>query len=70
MRFIISIGKNDFAKVSKNLDIDMKIILLVHQNNYVGNLSMTNNTRKSFDIPAWASYIIILIVQENFQINI
>jgi len=66
MRFIIPIGKNDFAKVSKNLSIDMKIIL-VHQNNYVGNSS---NTRKSFDIPAWASYIIILIVQENFQINV
>jgi len=33
-------GKNDFAKVSKNLAIyintDLKIILINYQNNYVG----------------------------------
>jgi len=27
--------KNDFAEVSKNLDTNMKIILLIYQNNYV-----------------------------------
>jgi len=27
--------KNDFAKISKNLDTNLKIILLSHQNNYV-----------------------------------
>jgi len=35
-------GKNDFVKVSKNLaryiQVDLKIILLNHQNNYVGNM--------------------------------
>jgi len=31
--------KNGFAKVSKNLDADLKIILLDHENNYVGRLN-------------------------------
>jgi len=29
-------GKNGFAKVSKKLDVGLKIILLDYQNNYVG----------------------------------
>jgi len=29
---------------------DLKIILLDHQNNYVGNSSMISNVAKSFDI--------------------
>jgi len=36
-------GKNDFA-VFKNLDTDLKIILLGYQN-YVGRLSIINNAR-------------------------
>jgi len=28
-------GKNDFVEVSKDLAMDLKIILLDHQNNYV-----------------------------------
>jgi len=31
--------KNNFAKVSKNLATDLKIILLDYQNNYIGCLS-------------------------------
>jgi len=31
-------GKNGFVKVFKNLATDLKIILLDHQNNYVGEL--------------------------------
>jgi len=30
-------GKNDFAKISKDLELDPKIILSDHQNNYVEN---------------------------------
>jgi len=37
--------------VSKNLDTDLKIILLNHQNNYVECLSVDNNA-KSCDILA------------------
>jgi len=32
-------GKNGFVEVSKNLDTDLKIILLDHQNNYIERLS-------------------------------
>jgi len=41
--------KNDFAKLSKNLAKDLKIILLDHQNNYVENLSVDDYAVKSFD---------------------
>ena len=43
--------KNDFTKISKNLDIntDLKIIL-GYQNNYVGNSNMISNTAKHFGI--------------------
>jgi len=37
---IIFTRKNDFAKTYKNLATDQKIIMLDHQNNYVGNLKM------------------------------
>jgi len=41
-------GKNDFAERSKILlDTDLKIILLDHQNNFVGIL--TSNGAKHFD---------------------
>jgi len=46
-------GKNDFAEGSKILlDIDLKIILLDHQNNFVGILKITSNAAKKFDILA------------------
>jgi len=38
--------KNYFAEISKNLDTDLKIILLNHQNNYVGNLRVMSNAAK------------------------
>jgi len=34
------------------LDTDLKIILLDHQNNFVGTLKIMNNAAKSFDILA------------------
>jgi len=46
-------GKNDFAEKSKILlDIDQKIILLGHQNNFVGLLKMMSNAAKNFVILA------------------
>jgi len=40
-------GKNDFAEGFKILlDIDQKIILLDHQNNFVGALKITSNAAK------------------------
>jgi len=44
-------GKKDFAEGSKIL-LDQKIILLDHQNNFVGTLKITNNAAKSLDILA------------------
>jgi len=48
--------KNDFVKVSKNLaryiQVNLKIILLNHQNNYVGNANMMSNVANNFDILA------------------
>ena len=43
-----------FAEVSKffSLDTDLRIILLDHQNNYIGRSSIMNYTAKSFDILA------------------
>jgi len=44
-------GKNDFAKGSKILlDVDLKIILLDHQNNFVKILKTMGNATKNFDI--------------------
>jgi len=44
-------GKNDFAEESKiYLNTDLKIILLDHQNNFVGILKIMSNAAKSFDI--------------------
>jgi len=46
-------GRNDFAEGSKILlDLDLKIILLDHQNSLVGILKIMNNAAKSFDILA------------------
>jgi len=53
--------KNNFAKISKNLDTDLKIILLAHQNNYIGNSSIMSNAAKSSATSLF--YIIILIIQ-------
>jgi len=40
-------GKNDFAEKFKILlDTDQKIILLDHQNNFVGTLKIMNNAAK------------------------
>jgi len=42
--------KNDFAERSKILlNTDLKIILLDHQNNFVGTLKIVSNTAKHFD---------------------
>jgi len=46
-------GKSDFAEGSKILlDTDQKIILLDHQNNFVGTLKIMSNVAKNFDILA------------------
>jgi len=46
-------GKNNFAEGSKILlDINPKIILLDHQNNFVEILKIVNNAAKNFDIVA------------------
>jgi len=46
-------GKNDFAEGSKILlDTDLKIILLDHQNNFIGALKIISNVAKNFDILA------------------
>jgi len=47
------------------VDTDLKIILLDHQNNFVGTLKIMSNVAKNFD-NLGAFYIIILIVQQNF----
>jgi len=41
------------AEVSKNLDTDLKIILLDHQNDYVECLSIDDNAAKTFNILAF-----------------
>jgi len=46
-------GKNNFAELSQILlDTDLKIILLDHQNNFVGKINSlkNNNAAKNFDI--------------------
>jgi len=46
-------GKNDFTEGSKILpDTDSKIILLNHQNNFVGILKIMSNATENFDILA------------------
>jgi len=51
------------------LDANLKIILLVHQNNFVGTLKIMSNAAKSFDILtiSLTFYIIVLIVQYYFS---
>jgi len=45
--------KNDFTKGFKILqNIDMKIILLDNQNNFVGTLKIMSNVANNFDILA------------------
>jgi len=45
--------KNDFTEEYKILlDIDQKIILLEHQNNFVEILKIMSNAAKNFDISA------------------
>jgi len=59
-------GKNKFAEGSKIL-LDLKTILLNHQNNFVRTLNIMNNAAKNFDILATSlSVLIILIVQQNY----
>jgi len=57
VRTFILHGKNDFAsnKESKNLDTDLKIMLLDCQNYFVGRSSMMSNTAKNVDILATSS---------------
>jgi len=38
------------------LDTDLKIIMLAHQNNYVGNSSMMSNAAKNLDILVLHNY--------------
>jgi len=38
------------------LDTDLKIIMLAHQNNYVGNSSMMSNAAKNFNILGLHNY--------------
>jgi len=50
---IVSRRKNDFTVISKNLDTDLKIILLDHQNNYIGiSSNLMSNAARNFDILA------------------
>jgi len=55
--------KNDFAEVSKNLDIDLKIIS-DYQNNYVRKSSIISNAQ-SFDILA----INLSVLRNHLQSN-
>jgi len=53
-------GKNDFVDGSKILlDIDLKIILLDHQNNFVGTLKIMSNAVKNFDVLASSSVSVL-----------
>jgi len=64
--------KKDFAEGSKILlDTNLKIILLSHQNNFVGILQIMNNA-KNVDILAiiLSILIIILIVQQNYLFDL
>jgi len=58
--------RNNFAEISKNLDIDLKIILLDHQK-YIENSSMMSNVAKSFNILAITSILqyMYLIIIDN-----
>jgi len=50
--------ENDFIKVFKNVvRTDLEIILLRHQNNYVGISSIMSNAAKSFDILAISLFV-------------
>jgi len=40
----------DFAEGKTLLDTDPKIILLDHQNNFVGTLKIVSNAAKNFDV--------------------
>jgi len=44
--------KNDFEESKILLDIDLKIILLDYQNNFVKTLKIMSNIAKNFDILA------------------
>ena len=49
------------------LNTDLKIILLIHQNNYVDNSDMMNDVENNFDILAISlAYIIILTIRLNY----
>jgi len=61
-------GSKEGSKILQ--DTDQKIILLDHQNNFVGTLKIISNAAKNFDILATALYIIILIVQQNYFLDL
>jgi len=50
------------------LDTDLKIILLNHQNNFVGTLKIISNAAKNFDILAISFSVPhnYLVVQQNY----
>ena len=53
--------KNDFAKVSKSLAIDLKIILLDRQNNFSRDLNHNEQyIRKRFDILTTSSKTVLM----------
>jgi len=54
--------KNDFAKVSNNLAIDLKIISLDYQNNYVRRSNCLHN-KKYFVL------VLKIILVETFVLN-
>jgi len=56
--------RTSLLKISKNLAIDSKIILLNYQNNFVGRLSIISDAAKNFDVLATvrAFYMITMII--------
>jgi len=59
--------RNDFAEVSKNFDVDLKIIILLDYQLYLCSSSIMNNVAKYFDILASSlSVLHILMIQPNY----
>ena len=55
-------GKNDFAEVPTNLNTNLKIILLGHQNNYVERLNVCDNAAKSFNFLTTSLNVLYIIM--------
>jgi len=50
--------RENFAKILLNTSKNLKIILLEHQNNFVGTLKIMNNAAKNLEILAISSSIL------------